>query len=522
MVKLKNILVRSIHIIAALLFVWIIFLLIFCEGFIEYACKIKFLTSNIVILVFLTFLVGTIVMCCIKMRSKQVLFSDLDYGKIVKISTFILLALQIYICFNIFFITGWDSGSYVIPAARALAEHGDTKAYQEYLSMYPNNLFLVNIYYFILKINNIAGIFTGDYQLMSIVICNCVISSFTCRLIYVIGSKKFDDRYAFIGYVIALILIGMSPWMVVCYSDSFALFIPIFIIYMYMNERIPYSIRYLMIFVVGYLGYCIKPQVFIVVIAIIVVESIKKIGQTSMRALKKDVINICISGIIIAILSSGLHDLYRGEGFDFDSDKKIGITHYFMMGLNPKDLGVWSGEDVKLSISCKNQEERTKKNIEKSRERLTNYGIIGYLKLLSKKILTNYNDGTFAWGVEGNFYAIVPEDINTSVSGKLKKIYYNGALYSCFFYLVEQCIWILVIVLSGIRTVYVVITKDYKMDYEYLVIILSIIGLTVFQLLFESRARYLYIYIPVFILVAIYGIRDFSNRIIVKDRTVEL
>jgi hypothetical protein len=42
---------------------------------------------------------------------------------------------------------------------------------------------------------------------------------------------------------------------------------------------------------------------------------------------------------------------------------------------------------------------------------------------------------------------------------------------------------------------------------------LSIIGLTIFELLFEARARYLYIYVPVYILVALYGIRDMDHRI---------
>lgn len=39
-------------------------------------------------------------------------------------------------------------------------------------------------------------------------------------------------------------------------------------------------------------------------------------------------------------------------------------------------------------------------------------------------------------------------------------------------------------------------------------IMLSILGLTIFELLFEARARYLYIYAPLYIILAVYGFRQ--------------
>lgn len=33
-----------------------------------------------------------------------------------------------------------------------------------------------------------------------------------------------------------------------------------------------------------------------------------------------------------------------------------------------------------------------------------------------KKTLANFNDGTFAWEVEGNFYNEIKADINTSIA----------------------------------------------------------------------------------------------------------
>lgn len=106
-----------------------------------------------------------------------------------------------------------------------------------YFRYYPNNLFIVNVFFIILKINKILRIFTGEYELMAIVVCNCMISSITCWLIYKIGKSLLPIQYAVVGYVTSIILIGLSPWMLICYSDSLALFIPVLILYIYLKKN---------------------------------------------------------------------------------------------------------------------------------------------------------------------------------------------------------------------------------------------------------------------------------------------
>ena len=95
----------------------------------------------------------------------------------------------------------------------------------------------------------------------------------------------------------------------------------------------------------------------------------------------------------------------------------------------------------------------------------------------------------------------------------MKELYYDNGSYFWLFSSIEQCLWILVILFIGLKCVFTLGDKSRERDYEYLVMILSIIGLTIFELLFEARARYLYIYVPVYILVALYGIRDMDHRI---------
>ena len=68
----------------------------------------------------------------------------------------------------------------------------------------------------------------------------------------------------------------------------------------------------------------------------------------------------------------------------------------------------------------------------------------------------------------------------------------------------ELMVWIAILFL-GILSVF--LNKK-----ELSVIMLAVIGLTVFELLFEPRARYLYTYAPFYIILAVSGIQMIIKR----------
>lgn len=502
----------SIDIIKALMLLfmtWILVLLLFFENALEYKCKKEFFISNICIaLLFLVVCIG-----CFFIK-KTLAFNKLSclilqyIDRIVTSIAILFFLLQLYISYNIFFETGWDSGAYVIPAARLVFQHAEmTESINNYFSFYPNNLFLVNIYAFILKVNQKIGIFCGEDQLMSIVFCNCLISSMTCLLTYKMGKKITSVGYAFVGYLISLVLIALSPWGVICYSDSLVLFIPILILYIYISG-IPVFWKTVSLFICGYIGYCIKPQAVICLIAVLI-ACILQIDKTTIR--RKNVFRcfcgIVVSALLITCMSYALDKVYEKEGFILDPQKKIGMTHFLMMGMNPDTLGVYNGEDVEISHECQTPQERTQKNLEVVRERLKSYRMGGYLKLLSQKMLTNFNDGTFAWGNEGSFYAILKADKNTAIAPRLKATFYNNGAHFWLYSGMVQIVWIIVLILCFFKSIIGVLNKD-KMEKAEGVICLSLIGIIVFELLFEARARYIYIYVPLFILYGISGIKQ--------------
>lgn len=517
MKKICEWLYRTINVITIFVFTWI--LTVLCLGkYVNYACKVEWKIGNIVLLIIG---IGCIYLLKKILKNIKIPLINFNHHILVFGVAIIFFTCQLYIFYCIFFETGWDSGGFVIPAARTLLAKGDVSNLNEiYFKTYPNNVLLVHIYYLILKINEKIGIFKGTYQLMAIVVCNCFISSFSCILVYFIGEKKVSRKIAWMMYIWMLIVIGLSPWNVICYSDALVLFFPICIIYIYMNEKINVYIKYSSILILGYIGYCIKPQALIVVIAIGGTEIIRYMREGVDKNVWKTVGTIVITIIVICMIPSGLQKLYKKEGFVREKNREFGITHFVMMGMNEKSGGIWSGEDVEISDGCKTSRERTQTNVKVVKKRLKEYGWNGYLKFLSKKMLTNYNDGTFAWGREGSFYYVVPDNVKTKFSDRLKEIYYNDGTYYKYFSTMEQFLWVLMLGAGWYTSIKEYIRNRSK-NYGVMVMELSIIGITLFELLFEARARYIYLYVPIFAIFVLMGMRKDKKLDVRKDKEDE-
>ena len=174
-----------------------------------------------------------------------------------------------------------------------------------------------------------------------------------------------------------------------------------------------------------------------------------------------------------------------------------------MMGMNEKMKGVFLYEDVEYTTSFKGIDNKKTANIKEIKKRLNQYGVNGYLQLLIDKLLINYDDGSFAWGIEGNFYQ---KTISENKSIFLKKMYYNNGEYYKYFESYLQSIWLLILFMS--------IFSIFKIrNHELLVINLTIIGITLFLLLFEARARYLFLYSPYYLLLFVIGTANIYIKI---------
>ena len=496
----------------------IILAFLICLQGIKYACKTEFIVPNAVIFVCIiaAFLIMYFLFAKLRKRSLSK-FQSFDFDKAVKILTCILFFAQIYISFNIIFDTGWDSGA-ITGAARLLASGNYEGAFANYpFSIYPNNLFLLFVEAFFIKLNNTVGVFLGRQSLMCIVIVNCIINSSACYLIYRSVSLYLKKSFAFSGFLLGVALFGLSPWITICYSDSFGLLFPVLSFYLFFKpseSTVSKCINLSLAVFTGCLGYFIKPQCAIMLIALIITGFIYDFRFKDKKALIKAGVSAVCLILSLIVIKTGISTACKKFNYTPEPEKEFGITHFLMMGLNPDRGGIYSDQDVAYSASFATSKERKKANIDCFVNRLKDMGPIDYAKYLTKKTLTVYNDGTFAWGVEGSFYVYVPENPNTKASRMLRGIYYTNeqGVYSKYFALFEQIVWMTVISF-GVLAAFT--GSSVKNKRALTALMLTVIGLTVFELLFESRARYLYTCAPIYCILTTFGLKnafDLANK----------
>lgn len=475
-----------------------------------YSCKREFVLSNGTIFFIAVFLllISILFYCGFKNKYPHLLKDriKINIDKIVLATVIILFFGQIYVCYNIFFLSRWD-----VRAIRIFIEtvqsNGNREFVNTYYSSYPNNLFISYLFLFLYKVNNSLGIFSGEYKFMCIVVLNCVLNSFSCWLSYKTAKAFLSPVFSLLAYVFCVFSVGISGWTVVCYSDALALFIPILSVYLYCRKyksRRTKTFGFIMSGCVSMLGYYIKPQCLFALIAILVLETFKVIEKHSWKSLIRP-IALCLSAIVIFVgVKSFLNVLNQRYDIDIDREQAFGYSHFLMMGANDEEgNGVYSAQDVAFSRSFPTVQERKKANLEVFKKRISdkNFSISTHLK---KKMLTTFNDGTFAWGYEGGFLEIVPENINSKMAPFLKSIYHFGDRFK-YFATFQQFIWMLILFYAILS----VLSKRTKVNgYNLSLIWIILLGFVLYEVLFEVRARYLYIFIPLFCVLAPIGIKN--------------
>lgn len=452
--------------------------------------------------------------------------------------TILLFLLQVWISYQIFFETGWDPAAVIAEVRNIIEDRGIN--WQWYFQAYPNNLTIAQIYYWILRVNRALHLFSGEYELMAIVVVNCAVSSMTCMLVWLTAREISggSQRICWLSWILSVLLTGLSPWMVVTYTDSLGLVFPISILYLYFrvsktNSNRKKVLGWTLLLILGYVGYLIKPQAVIMLIAIVLAELWKRVhrfpdGRQEKGCRRTIAMQFCrlalvllMTCVVIAGIQMEKSRWQNSRGFIEDSEKSMDPLHYLNMGLNPEQDGAFLQADLDRSAKIATKKARDQYNLESAGKRVKSMGISGLACHLAKKMMVLYADGTFAWACEPDFWQTMLPEAENSQSGMrtqhfLRELYYEDGQYYRLYETTEQLVWMLVLTGCWItsakklaqwkNTENMPMTEKELPDHFYLPIALSLLGLTMFELIFEARARYLYIYAPVFVLMAFLSI----------------
>ncbi len=115
-------------------------------------------------------------------------------------------------------------------------------------------------------------------------------------------------------------------------------------------------------------------------------------------------------------------------------------------------------------------------------------GIWGTIKFYMQKLIIANDDGSFAWGWEGNFFGEY-RGLHSEFAQKLQSFYYaqdNKMIYN-----ILQSIWVSIQILVCFFAIFLIIGIK-----RALFIAMTLTGINLFLMIFEVRARYLFMFVP--------------------------
>ncbi|MGN0076855.1 MAG: hypothetical protein ACI38Z_07785 [Parafannyhessea sp.] len=421
------------------------------------------------------------------------------------------------------FYSGWDTGAIrgavLLPSPLSQSLPKDAGLYF-YFSTYPNNIFLV----IVLRAEEVIRrtlfpwiAIRAFLSYVSIVLVSASFFMFT----RISGRLLSHGSFSGVTDAVFFVLVGMSPWYMIPYSDTYSLFLCTLMLWVVVCAKpsLPASVA---LGALGGVAYNVKPTCIFVVLAAIVAWLLVDLRKETVTTVLKRVAAVIASlALALCLVSLAIGSL----GISWNEDARFGMSHFAMMGLNDKTDGVFSQDDVNASIAEPNVDARRQMNLRVIGERISSYGPVGLLKHECKKTLVSFNDGTFAWTAEGHFF-LMPhhgsfgEGTNFFRSYIYPEGYYKGPNFYNVFCTVEQTLWL--VCLAGIPLCLLARRTGQSSgrhsargngdDASWAIIIFTLGAMALFLMVFEARSRYLYLYAGYFVLLGMHGFQALAAR----------
>lgn len=438
---------------------------------------------------------------------------DRYYSLIIVVLSALLLTFEIQVARNCEFYTTWDPETFIQYLS------GDGEGTRDYFETYNNQFFLLWVFSGIKTLCETVGFANWHLGLTygsALIACLCTA---LCALIV----RKLTGSWIWgvVSWFICAILVGCSPWLLVPYSDSYGILAPTVVLFAYACVRNPWLKGGLIGFF-SIVGYCIKPTSLAILGAIALVEGVHLIRRAvsgrrekteqgpsarrtgALRAVAA--VALCAVGIACAW---SLHGLALDAAPYNNPERAFSWQHYLMMGTNP-DNGMYDADDNTFSASFGTAEERNAADLAEFKHRVDEMGPAGLLRHWADKTIVNFNDGAFGWGREGN----PPTQVEGKDPGLLRfyEVKPYGPQDGGPWRTSVQGVWFAMLlgVVAGL--------SNRRPRRELVAALIAVTLLALFLMVFECRARYLYLYLPYFIVLGTCGWQAFTERVAQRMR----
>lgn len=506
--------IRCFYILIGITFLPVLFCVFFLDKHIKYNEGLHPATvlPNAVLLVIA--LAGVAVVCLfaralrkVELTAKVNIITD-----IVLAGLFVLLYfINVWIAREIVFRLPWDI--MVVTTHASYVAEGNAIGYQPYFSIYTNNIPIVYILkeLFTRAMENPEYPYVNDFIWVQ---TNCVLLSlggfFGCLTI-----KKLTRKFAptLIYFLLYLALIGLTPWKIAPYTDTYGMIFPIMCVYFYLcyrdAEKAVWKFLFMALTLVSAAaGGLVKPSIYILLIAILMVELISFVQKYKEKWKYLLFEAVLIAGLFF-IKGICVDYMIEDIGLDFNEELGAGWQHYFRMGQNEETTGSYSTEDAALFGEFQeNKQERNEAALERALARVREKGFFGNISFGIRKMVMVFNEGTFGWANEVEIRERYPLSIarNDRITEFLRNVFWPDMPYTGRFNTFCQLVWIFCLVgMAGFCFL------PGKRRENCVLLAVSFLGIYFYQLLFEARARYLMVFLPLLVVISVCGLWQYAE-----------
>lgn len=422
----------------------------------------------------------------------------------------VLLVVKVAIGWGLLKVPGFDSGIVLLAAYHqvfpaAVTPPYDAALFTTYFGWYPNNLLLGQCFTVVFSVAHALGLEGFRSYFALALVLNCIALTLAELLTFLVARRLWGTRTAFLALGATALFTTLSPWLNTPYSDTLGMLFPIGLLYVWLRLRGEHDrgrqLAHAALFgVVAAVGVAIKPTVLFAVVAIVLVEVIR--SRRAFRRKLTVVIAATLAGLALAsgiATSAGVTAAVNASGLaPFDVlgwDGAAPLAHFMKMGA--RGTGGFEFEDVQSTFAVP-PEERADAALQVYKDRVAAMGPEGYAAFLGQKAFRTFADGSFFWGQEGENY---PDWFWSDPYSVAVRDWYarDGADHAPLASL-WQAAWILLLAAASLPVArFSSPARRRVIDSTRL----AMLALLCFQLLFETRSRYVYLYVPFIVVMAV-------------------
>ncbi len=419
--------------------------------------------------------------------------------------------------------------------------HGIPFGYQFEFSMNHNNLPIIYILGRLYRFaENLNGFDHHPEYLWVMVGCLSVTGAGFCCCEIV---KKLTRNVAavLIAFAVYLATAGICPWKYIPYTDSYVIIFPVLCVWLYLcsldcKKRAGKLLFLFFSLLFGVAGGFVKPNAYIAVLAVLCLEGVSFLvtlvrwvkGRKASAASQGSVENLLSAGLflICGLLFFGIfywgtgvckEHIIQAIGLEYNPEIEATPQYFFFMGSNELTTGSFTIQDYGIFGEFQfSKADRNQACLERAWERIRERGVLGTVYFCLKKLVKSFNDGSFAW-TDVLYNEPFPENLahDNRVAGYLRSLFMPGGVNQGKYDTFAELVWIFT--LLGVPGI-VLISENKK---HYSLFSILVIGILIYLMLFESGARYVYIFLPVFIVMSVCGLHCFENMLSVGGAVAE-